>query len=162
MVDFSNDLIFRKCKRCEIIYYLFIFLLLFTQDSLFSSVELLSMRVLPSLRNTYKGALQNYQWIAIFTTEGLTEGLNSESFDTKLNALTVRPRIHSEIGILNNIKLTSLPFSESSYTYTTVWLMVLCPSPWREFYALIVVTPCLSGGWILTSLKAGGKSWRRT
>ena len=28
-----------------------------------------------------------------FTTEGLTEGLNSESFDTKLNALTVRQRI---------------------------------------------------------------------
>ena len=27
------------------------------QDSLFSSNELLSMRVLPSLRNTYKGAL---------------------------------------------------------------------------------------------------------
>ena len=39
------------------------------------------MRVLPSLRSTYKG--------------GLTEGLNSEFFDTKLNALTARPRIHS-------------------------------------------------------------------
>ena len=25
---------------------------------------------------------------------GLSEGLNSESFDTKLNALTGRPRIH--------------------------------------------------------------------
>ena len=31
----------------------------FTQDSLFNSVELLSVTVLPSLRNTYKGALQN-------------------------------------------------------------------------------------------------------
>ena len=74
--------------------YLFIYLLLFTQDSLFNSVELLSMRVLPSLRDSYKGALQNFQWLAIFTTEGLLEGLNSGSFDTKLNALTVRPRIH--------------------------------------------------------------------
>ena len=39
--------------------FYFIYLRLFTQDSLFSSAELLSMRVLPSLRNTYKGALQN-------------------------------------------------------------------------------------------------------
>ena len=28
------------------------------------------------------------KWLAIFASEGLTEGLNSESFDTKLNALT--------------------------------------------------------------------------
>ena len=34
------------------------------------------------------------QCLAFFTTEGRTEGLNSESFDTKLNDLTGRPRIH--------------------------------------------------------------------
>ena len=39
---------------CFFNFYLFIYLLLFTQDSLFNYVELLSMRVLPSLRNTYK------------------------------------------------------------------------------------------------------------
>ena len=38
--------------------YLFIYSILrnFTPNSLFNSNELLSMRVLPSLRNTYKGA----------------------------------------------------------------------------------------------------------
>ena len=41
--------------------FVFIYLLLFTQECLFSSAELLSMRILPSLRNTYKGALQNQQ-----------------------------------------------------------------------------------------------------
>ena len=71
--------------------FLFIYLL-FTHDSLFNYVELLSLRVLLSLRNTYRGALQNYQWLAIFTIEG--GGLNSESFDTNLNALTGRHRIH--------------------------------------------------------------------
>ena len=34
--------------------YLFFYLWMFTQDSLFNANELLSMRVLPSLRNTYK------------------------------------------------------------------------------------------------------------
>ena len=53
------------------------------------------MRVLPSLRNSYKGALQNKQWLAIF----ITEGLNSESFDTKLNALTGRSRNHSAMVV---------------------------------------------------------------
>ena len=39
------------------LFYLLFYLLLFTQNSFFNSVELLSMRVLLSLRNTYKGAI---------------------------------------------------------------------------------------------------------
>ena len=39
--------------------FLFIYVSLFAQDSYLNSVELLSMRVLISLWNTYKGALQN-------------------------------------------------------------------------------------------------------
>ena len=38
-------------------HYYYCYLLVFTQDSLFSFVELLSMRVLPSLQNIYKGAV---------------------------------------------------------------------------------------------------------
>ena len=46
-------------NKFNIDYYYYYYLRLSTQDSLFSSAELLSMMVLPSLRNTYKQALQN-------------------------------------------------------------------------------------------------------
>ena len=49
--------------------YSFVFFLWVTQDSLFNSNELLSVRALPSLRDTNKGALWNYRWLAIITTK---------------------------------------------------------------------------------------------
>ena len=56
----------------------------------------------------------NYQWIEIFTTVGLTEGLNSESFNTMLsNALNGRPRIEFLLGIL------TLPNNYSLWLYVT-------------------------------------------
>ena len=39
--------------------------------------------------------------LSIFTTEGLAEGSNSDSYDTKLNALTVRPRCSVSISTLD-------------------------------------------------------------
>ena len=68
--------------------YFFIYLWVFTQDSLFSSNVLLSMRVQPYGIST---------GLAIFTTEGLTEKSNSGPLDPKLDALTTRPRIHIKI-----------------------------------------------------------------
>ena len=53
----------------QIFLYYFIYWML-TKYSLFNSNELLTMRVLPSFQNTYKGTLWNQQWLAIFTTEG--------------------------------------------------------------------------------------------
>ena len=70
--------------------YNFICLLLFTQDSLFcwTSVNEGPAFLAKHLQRSLA------EWLVIFTTEGLTEGLNSESFDTKLITLTGRPRIH--------------------------------------------------------------------
>ena len=48
------------------------------------------MRILPLLRNTYKGALWNKRRLVTFTTEGLRRGLNLGPFDPKLDALTTR------------------------------------------------------------------------
>ena len=53
-----------------------------------------SARPFNQVRNNCKEAVQNKQWLAIFTTEDLTEGFNSESFVTNLNALTGRTRIN--------------------------------------------------------------------
>lgn len=44
------------------IYFYYLFLYESSQDSLFSLNELLSMKVLPYLWNTYKGTLWNYSW----------------------------------------------------------------------------------------------------
>ena len=52
--------------------YIYLSLNVLPQDSLLNSRELLSTRVLPSLRNNYKGAHGISNDLAIFTIKGLT------------------------------------------------------------------------------------------
>ena len=48
--------------------------------------------------------------IAIFTTEGFTEGSNSGSLDPKLDALATRPRIHnSKINKISEPLVMNIP-----------------------------------------------------
>ena len=93
-------------KNVLMIHFIYLYIY-YSLPRIASSVELLSMRVLPSLRNTYKGVLQNKQRLAIFITEGPTKRLKWESFDSKLNALTGWPRIHE-------LELTSLDSDKRS------------------------------------------------
>ena len=87
---------------CLDILYIYLFVIIYP-GSRFNSVELLSMRVLPSLLPS-----QEHCRISIdkqfSPAPGLTEGLNSESYDTKLNALT--GRIH--INLKENLYISSV------------------------------------------------------
>ena len=66
---------------------------MFTQDSLFIFNELLSMRILPSFRNTYKGAYGIIVF-SIFTTEDLKGDWTRDLLILSSTRLTNRPRIH--------------------------------------------------------------------
>ena len=65
---------------------------MFTQDGLFNSNELLSMRVPASLRNTFKAGygiavIRNFYFRR-------PHGSSLEPLDPKLNVLTTQPQIH--------------------------------------------------------------------
>ena len=79
---------------------LFIYLL-FTLDSLFNSVKLLSMRVAAFFVKHLKKSFAELAVISNFHHRSLIDGLKSESFDTKLNALTSQPRIHKAAACLD-------------------------------------------------------------
>ena len=74
-----------------IIFYLF-YLWVFSEDSLFNSNELLSMRVLPC--ETLQRSLV---FAVIFATEGLTGDRTRDLSILNSTSLTIRPRIHSWI-----------------------------------------------------------------
>ena len=77
-------------------------------------------------------------------SEGLTEGLNSESFDTKLNALTGRPQIHTAFNFIWYTRYSSF---ESSFQWfgdfynTCRWKQRRVPAECGDifFYHIILI-----------------------
>ena len=92
---------------------------MFNQGSPFNFSEPLSMRVLPSFRNTYKkayGINSGYQFSPYGRPHG---GSSSESFNLMFNALTtsatnpMQIRVQFSLAILNSLEIYRFPTLDS-------------------------------------------------
>ena len=109
-------------------------------DSLFNSILmncLLSMSVLPSLRNTYKGAYGIRSDWQFPPTRVSFEGSNSETSDPKLYTLTTRPRIQVSLvldprGEFLRRSATPVIRSQSFILHTLVYpIFSSCAISWQ-------------------------------